>query len=319
MRIALIGASRVAEHHYLPALAGSGDIGILSGDRDRAAALMGRIGGQVLTDLPSFSPDVVFVVNREEHHAEALDAALSAGIPRLFCEKPLVARNGQDRIDDEDWASAVAMAERVGDSDSEVAIGFNYRTFHAFRRGVETAQQRGWGALVSVSVQTHYACLSHVLDLMMVLGGPVTEAFAYEGVWHPSAGSWLAPDRHVVARLESGPTADLHVTSARAWEDDLFRLTAQYEGGRFTMVDLDRSLQIFDDQKGRIIETAGSREEGYARSFRTSIQEYLDAVAAGRPAPTGIDAALRHLHAEAMIVRSVRLGRPVTAGDLTAG
>jgi predicted dehydrogenase len=325
MRIAVLGASRVAEHHYLPALAQAGpsEIGILSSDRGRAAELAARFGGAVLPDpasLAEFSPDIVFVLNREENHAGALEAGVSAAIPRIFCEKPLIAHNGQQRIDEGDWARAAAIAQRASSGKSEIAVGFNYRTFRAFRRGLEAAQERAWGSLVSVSTQTHYACLSHALDLMMVLGGATVEVFANEGVWQPPAGTWVAPDRHVVARLQSGSTADLHVSAAGAWEDSLLRLTASYEGGRFTVVDLDQGVELFDHKHGRAeyVQTAKSRDEGYARSFQTSIREYLAAVNAGRPAPTGIDSALRHLQAEAMIVRSIRSGRSVLARDLAS-
>src|SRR5579875_536115 len=324
MRIAVIGASRVAEHHYLSALARAGytEIGVLSHDAGRAATLVEPCGGTVLPDpasLAAFSADLAFVLTREEDHAAALRLAISAAIPRIYCEKPLVAHQGQLRIDESDWAEAVSIADRAREAGSEIAVGFNYRAFVSFRRGLEAAKDRTWGRLVSVSVHAHYACLSHVLDLMMVIGGPIAEVFALEGGWRPSGGGFVGPDRHVVARLQSGATADLHVSAAGAWEDSLVRLTAQYEEGRFTVVDLDRRLELFDHQEGRSeqVETAATRDEGYARSFQTSLAEYLAAVTSSRPAPTGIDAALRHLEAEAMIVRAIRSNQPVAARDLT--
>ena len=101
--------------------------------------------------------------------------------------------------------------------------------------------------------------------------------------------------------------------------DTVFILTREmlfsFEGGRFTLRDLDGDTEVLD-YAGNSHETFAlarqtSRWEQYGLSFDRSIEASLDSIRNGTPPPVPGMAGLQELQFEAALKRSAQLNRPV--------
>ena len=95
MKIALAGTGNVAKRNYIPCLAA-------------------EFGGEVF--------DSIFVLTRETDRRDLLSALLDLNPRRLFCEKPLVAQNGQEDVREDDFAAARDLLQRAKAQGCETAI-----------------------------------------------------------------------------------------------------------------------------------------------------------------------------------------------------
>ncbi len=323
LKVGVVGTGKVAAGNYLPCLAEEPGVslGYYSRTRAGAEACAARFGGQVFDStaaLMDWQPDTVLVLTRETQRLEAARALLEHKPRRLFFEKPLVARHGQENVTEQDFLDGreiVRWAERMG---CETAMVFNYRFFEHSAIARRAVTERDFGQAINVSGLTHYACWSHCIDLVHFFAGPIAEIAALQGRDErgaPMAGGMRARDVTAAFRTQGDATGTLIGTTALAWTFPLFELTVNFERGRIRMQDLDGDLTIMD-ARGMEVETyriAGdrSRWDQYNSSFRKSVQAYLQTVRHGQPPPVPGWLGLQELQVEAALKRSIAQARPV--------
>src|SRR5689334_36528 len=108
LRVAVVGTGKVAQNNYLPCLAAEPDVSLGYYNRTpaRADACAARFGGQVfgsIRELMDWQPDTVFILTRETDRFAAASAILECEARRIFFEKPLVARAGQENVTEQDF------------------------------------------------------------------------------------------------------------------------------------------------------------------------------------------------------------------------
>ena len=322
MKIGIVGTGTVARDCYLPVLSAEGDIELayVSRTRAKAEACADTFGGTVfdtLEELLAWQPDSVFVLTNETTRAEVLSELLALKPVRLFLEKPLVARLGQDNVTEEDFQTARELMARAEEIACETAMIFNYRFFDQTLRARELIETRGFGRALQVNAVVNYACWSHAIDLMHHIVGPVETLAALEGATEHRHGDSRARDVTAGIRFVQGATGTIHGTWALNFGFPLYELIINFERGRVHLRGLDGDLEVLDytsapphhEHYGVTRNT--SRWDQYKASFGKSIRAYLASLRSADPPPVPGSAGLRELQFEAALRRSARLGRPV--------
>ena len=323
LKIGVVGTGNVAKRNYLPCLADQEDVslGYFNRTRSKAESVAAEFDGRVfdsLDEMAGWTPDAIFVLTKETDRLYAANALLAHSPKRLFFEKPLTARHGQQDVTEEDFLGARAMLQTAASKNCETAMVFNYRFFGQYARAREIATERSFGRVFNVCGLVHYACWSHAIDLVHYFADPVIQLTALQSE-QERGGNTGGRDVTAAFRTQTDGTGTLIGTSALAWEYPLFELTFNYERGRLRLRDLDGDLEIMETGNGRheihALSRDRSRWDQYSDSFAASTLAYLETVRAGEAPPIPGTAGLRELQVEAAIKRSVALGRPV---DLAA-
>jgi predicted dehydrogenase len=320
MRVAIVGTGKVARDCYLPFLKSQQDVELSYFSRtaakakECAAAFGGKACGS-LAELLAADPDAVFVLTNETTRAEVLRDLVPLKPRRLFLEKPLVARLGQDNVSEADFETARDLMAQLHAEGCQSAMIFNYRFFDQVLAAREILAQRSWGTPVNAVAAVNYACWSHCIDLLHFFVGPAETVLAQESGLKHRSGKTDVADVAGAIRFAGGAAGTILGTWALNFGFPLFELTVNYRGGRFHLRCLDGDLEVLDYATKRheilSITRNTSRWDQYRASFGKAIGAYLDSVRRGEGAPVPGRAGLAELQFEAALRRSVRLGRAV--------
>jgi predicted dehydrogenase len=233
----------------------------------------------------------------------------------MFLEKPLVARDGQAHVTQQDYWDGKTLLLQAQEAGTEVAMVFNYRFFDQIQRAKRLIKERDFGDVINVAAFTHFACWSHCIDLIMNFAGPVREISAHEGNQaYPFEGT-EANDVAASFLIGDRATGVLLGTSGISWDLPLFELTINFEDGRIHFRDLDQDMEVLDYRQNTHELFSQSRDESrwikYNQSFEKSVDAYLDSVRAGTLPPVPGIAGLSELQFEASIKKSIEERRPV--------
>ncbi|MDR3708709.1 MAG: Gfo/Idh/MocA family oxidoreductase [Capsulimonadaceae bacterium] len=318
LKIAIAGTGNVARKQYIPYLASVEDVSLGYYNRTAVAAqeIVAAHGGELfasLEDLALWKPDAVLVLTSETCRDEVATALIELGAPRLFFEKPLVARNGQAHVSEEDFVrgrEVIHLAEKRG---CETAMVFNYRFFDHAVQTVKLIEERNLGSVVGVYGAAHYACWSHCIDLMLFLAGDVTELSGSSGTTVRSF--YDAVDVTAAFRLAGGGAGTLVGTCGWSLSTPLYDMTFLFEHGRIRVQDLDGPLDLIAGDGDQIEHYSpganANRWASYDRSFQRSLAAYLESLRTGGKPPVPGIAGLRELQFEAALKRSIAEGRRV--------
>ena len=325
MEIAIVGTGKVAERNYIPSLLRHDDVSLTlySRTRERADALGERFGVPVASSLDELfgrDPEAVFVLTGEQQRREAVGALLPFRPRRLFLEKPLVARDGQASVTEQDFWDGKSLLEEAAAAGAELAMVFNYRFFDQTQRALRFIGDRDLGSPSSVVGLSHYATWSHCIDLILLLAGRPTRISAQQGTVvhsHPSSGS--AADIAASFAIGEITTGTLLGTNALGWNFPLFELIVVYERGRIHLRGLDQEMELLD-YAGDVHEVITpsretSRWDKYDASFHKSVSAYLETVRSATPPPVPGIAGLLELQFEASLKRSIAEQRPVVSDE----
>lgn len=320
MKIGIIGTGNVAKDCYLPYLKARSDLALyyFSRSREKADDCARTFGGQVcgsLKELMAVNPEATFVLTNETTRADVLRDLIPLKPRRLFLEKPLVARQGQDQVTEDDFATANELMRDLHRGGCETAMIFNYRLFDQTLRAKRILAERDFGRPVNVTAFVNYACWSHVIDLIHFFVGSVESLSAQtSGLRHQHQANQAA-DVAAWLRFANGGSGTILGTWALNFGFPLYELIVNFERGRFHLRGLDGDLEVLDSSTHHhemfSITRNTSRWDQYRASFGKSINAYLDSVLAGKEPPIPGRAGLQELQLEAAMRRSIREGRAV--------
>ena len=326
MKIAIVGTGNVARDCYLPALSRADDVELayysrtLSRAEECAAAFGGRVCASV-EELMGWAPDSVFVLTNETTRGDALAQLLALRPRRLFMEKPLLARNGQDSVTEDDFLEARDLMARAAEIGCETAMIFNYRFFDQSMAAVDILNERDFGQPVQVQAMVNYACWSHCIDLIHYFAGTAETITALTGKTAHQHGSSEAPDVVAAMSFENGATGVISGTWSMDFGFPLYELILGFERGRLHFRGLDGDLEVLDygasvkRHETLAITRNTSRWEQYRASFAKSIDAYLQSLRDAVPPPVPGVAGLMELQFEAALRRSISQGRPVAVRE----
>ncbi len=185
MKIGIAGTGNVARANYMPCLTAEKDVelGYYNRTPTKAEQFASDFGGQAFSspgDLVAWEPDAILVLTRENDRFEAASALLAHRPKRLFFEKPLVARDGQAAVRQQDFLDARSLMRQAHARGCETAMVFNYRFFDQVQLAEKIVAERSFGAVLNFTGLVHFACWSHAIDLVHHFAGPVAELAALE-------------------------------------------------------------------------------------------------------------------------------------------
>ncbi|TCB94284.1 Gfo/Idh/MocA family oxidoreductase [Micromonospora zingiberis] len=228
-RVGLVGAGGVAQRHAR-VLSGFADvelIGVVDVTEAAAAELAGAHRARSYGDIGQLldaRPDAVYVCVPPFAHGPIEEAVVTAGIP-MFVEKPLAV----------ELPTAERIAGLVAERGLLTAVGHHWRYLHAVTRAREllvgraarlvsgawldrvppvpwwSRRERSGGPMVEQAV--------HVLDLIRLLAGEVTEVTAYgDGVAPPVDGADVDSVTVAALRFAGGAVGTLGATCVLDWK-----------------------------------------------------------------------------------------------------
>ena len=324
LKIGIVGTGNVAQRNYLPFLAEEPDVslGYYSRTLEKAKTCEQEFGGTVFESpaaLMAWQPDAVLVLTRETDRFEAARALLDLGPGRVFFEKPLVARDGQEKVTEQDFIDGRELLKTAAERGCETAMVFNYRFFEHSAAAKEMIEERDFGNALEVTGLVHYACWSHCIDLVHFLAGPVAEVSALQSRATRGSAGMEAEDVAAAFRTEGDATGTLIGTAGMDFEFPLFEMTFNFERGRIRLQDLDGDLEVMAADTGEVerygIARGRSRWDLYNASFAKSLDAYLESIRQNRPPPVPGVAGLLELQFEAGLKRSAAEGRPVVLNE----
>lgn len=317
MRVSVVGVGKVALTQYLPYLSGLPgiELGLWNRDATRAESAAAQFGGQTLHSLEevlAFRPELAFVLSSERARLDLATVLVEGGVPELFLEKPLSARDGQANVSEDDFDEAKAFVQLCEARGVVGAMNFNYRSFAATQQVLEWQRTRPLGAMTGVTARAHFACWSHTLDLVSLFGGAPTRVAALAGSVIRTGRGMTAPDLAISFESDSGVTGTVMGSVADPWDHSLLDLSMVFEAGRIRLWDLDGGAELALADTPYVESLAlghhVSRWDRYSASFAAALDAYFAARKTTVDPPVPLRAGLAELRFEAAIRRAVRLG-----------
>ena len=232
-----------------------------------------------------------------------------------------MARHGQAHVEVGDFWDAKKLLQKANDAGAEVAMVFNYRFFDQTQRAQRLIQERDFGSPIGIVALSHYATWSHCIDLILLLGGGLSQIAGQRGGQvrsHPESGE--ATDLAASFLLDSGAAGTILGTNGIDWDFPLFELTVAFERGRIHLRGLDQDMEVLDHRSGMHEVFRPSREtsrwDKYDASFDKSVAAYLNSIRMGEPPPVPGVAGLLELQFEASLRQSITDGAPVLADEM---
>ena len=225
----------------------------------------------------------------------------------VFTEKPLVAENGQYRINLSDVPNARALIDAWQASGVRFGVcfcmhgGSNVRWAKQFIR----EHREEYGDVKVVQGRCAQGSWNHVIDLVRFFGGNVSEVFAY----HDGSEQWSS--KTVAVRFENEAIGTLMTSASLTLQYELKWIAANGEvviqdiGGTAWARRRDSREYLHFDEQGSI------RQPGYPSLFEEHITEFVDALKEGRPFDADGWAGLRHVEIDGAIGESILTGKPV--------
>jgi myo-inositol 2-dehydrogenase/D-chiro-inositol 1-dehydrogenase len=323
VKVLVVGTGPVAFENYLPLLSAQPDVALVlfNRTRSRAEEAAKRWGGEVVDTLDAASVagvDVAFILTTPAPRLGLLNQLIELDIPRIFCEKPFVARDGMS-IDAKDFGDGLAALRAAEARGIQLATQFNYRSMATVVLARKLATDRDLGSLVTFTARAHYACWAHTVDLISYLTGGLAMVSALESEDIRVGTVLTSKDLAVAIRSRTGVVGTLLGTATTDWDRPLFTMTLVFERGSVEVSDFGDPVML-SDYSGSTDEVVSltrvrSRWDEYRASFAAATTAYLESVRVGSPPPvTGLDG-VEELRVEAAIRLSVASGMTVTLDE----
>ncbi|RAO43662.1 Gfo/Idh/MocA family protein [Micromonospora saelicesensis] len=228
-RVGLVGAGGVAQRHAR-VLAGFDDVelvGVTDVAPEAASALAAQHGGRACADVAELLAtelDAVYVCVPPFAHGPAEEAVIEAGVP-MFVEKPVAV----------DLSTAERIADLVARRELRTAVGHHWRYLSVLDQARDLLADRpvrmvsgawldkvppvAWWSRRDRSGGPVVEQAAHVLDLIRVLAGEVTEVTAYgNGTPPPVDGADIDSVTTAALRFADGAVGTLSAACVLGWK-----------------------------------------------------------------------------------------------------
>ncbi|MFI6068176.1 Gfo/Idh/MocA family protein [Micromonospora sp. NPDC051227] len=228
-RVGLVGAGGVAQRHAR-VLAGFDDVelvGVTDVAPEAASALAAQHGGRACADVAELLAtelDAVYVCVPPFAHGPAEEAVVEAGVP-MFVEKPVAV----------DLSTAERIADLVARRGLRTAVGHHWRYLSVLDQARDLLADRpvrmvsgawldkvppvAWWSRRDRSGGPVVEQAAHVLDLIRVLAGEVTEVTAYgNGTPPPVDGADIDSVTTAALRFADGAVGTLSAACVLGWK-----------------------------------------------------------------------------------------------------
>ncbi|MEU5669431.1 Gfo/Idh/MocA family oxidoreductase [Micromonospora sp. NPDC047753] len=228
-RVGLVGAGGVAQRHAR-VLAGFDDVelvGVTDVAPEAASALAEQHGGRAFADVAALLAadlDAVYVCVPPFAHGPAEEAVIEAGVP-MFVEKPVAV----------DLRTAERIADLVARRGLRTAVGHHWRYLSVLDQARDLLADRpvrmvsgawldkvppvAWWSRRDRSGGPVVEQAAHVLDLIRVLAGEVTEVTAYgNGTPPPVDGADIDSVTTAALRFADGAVGTLSAACVLGWK-----------------------------------------------------------------------------------------------------
>ncbi|WP_433358253.1 Gfo/Idh/MocA family protein [Micromonospora saelicesensis] len=228
-RVGLVGAGGVAQRHAR-VLAGFDDVelvGVTDVAPEAASALAAQHGGRAYADVAELLAtelDAVYVCVPPFAHGPAEEAVIEAGVP-MFVEKPVAV----------DLSTAERIADLVARRELRTAVGHHWRYLSVLDQARDLLADRpvrmvsgawldkvppvAWWSRRDRSGGPVVEQAAHVLDLIRVLAGEVTEVTAYgNGTPPPVDGADIDSVTTAALRFADGAVGTLSAACVLGWK-----------------------------------------------------------------------------------------------------
>ncbi|SCF41815.1 Gfo/Idh/MocA family protein [Micromonospora saelicesensis] len=228
-RVGLVGAGGVAQRHAR-VLAGFDDVelvGVTDVASEAASALAAQHGGRACADVAELLAtelDAVYVCVPPFAHGPAEEAVIEAGVP-MFVEKPVAV----------DLSTAERIADLVARRGLRTAVGHHWRYLSVLDQARDLLADRpvrmvsgawldkvppvAWWSRRDRSGGPVVEQAAHVLDLIRVLAGEVTEVTAYgNGTPPPVDGADIDSVTTAALRFADGAVGTLSAACVLGWK-----------------------------------------------------------------------------------------------------
>ncbi|MEV5208588.1 Gfo/Idh/MocA family oxidoreductase [Micromonospora sp. NPDC053740] len=228
-RVGLVGAGGVAQRHAR-VLAGFDDVelvGVTDVAPEAASALAAQHGGRACADVAELLAtdlDAVYVCVPPFAHGPAEEAVIEAGVP-MFVEKPVAV----------DLSTAERIADLVARRGLRTAVGHHWRYLSVLDQARDLLADRpvrmvsgawldkvppvAWWSRRDRSGGPVVEQAAHVLDLIRVLAGEVTEVTAYgNGTPPPVDGADIDSVTTAALRFADGAVGTLSAACVLGWK-----------------------------------------------------------------------------------------------------
>lgn len=322
LKIGMIGTGNIAVKSYIPYLSQRGDVDLFYYDRvyDRAWECEKKFGGKAVKsheELMSFNPDTILVLTHETQHLAAASSLIKLHPQRIFFEKPLLAKNGQAEVCEQDFFDGRELCHSLNKNHIEGAMNFNYRFFDITGKLQELIASKQLGKLRQTTLFVNYACWSHCIDLLRLFGGNarIVTALESRALYGICGSNQKSPDIVAAFELENGASGTILGTNGSSFFTALYSIVMNFENGLVKFSDLDACLSIHINDS-RYIENCMlsplfSRGNQYGDSFGKSLDAYINSIRKGLPPPVPVENGLMELQFEAALRRSAVQKRPV--------
>ncbi|MEW2146942.1 Gfo/Idh/MocA family oxidoreductase [Micromonospora vinacea] len=228
-RVGLVGAGGVAQRHAR-VLAGFDDVelvGVTDVAPEAASALAAQHGGRACADVAELLAtglDAVYVCVPPFAHGPAEETVIEAGVP-MFVEKPVAV----------DLGTAERIADLVARRGLRTAVGHHWRYLSVLDQARDLLADRpvrmvsgawldkvppvAWWSLRDRSGGPVVEQAAHVLDLIRVLAGEVSEVTAYgNGTPPPVDGADIDSVTTAALRFANGAVGTLSAACVLGWK-----------------------------------------------------------------------------------------------------
>ena len=308
--VAILGYRAQGSQHHAPAFARLPDCRIVAvcdvvEERAREGAERYGVPAYVEADemLDREEIDIVDVPVGERFRYELVMKALRRG-KHVFTEKPLVAGDGQFKIQPADVPVARELIDEWQKHDAQFGICFGLHASPNVQRVKAVLAGGELGEVRHIQARTHPGPWNHILDLVRFLGGEVDEVTAI-------ADNADLSNKAACLRFENGAVGTLSFCGEVSlqfqlkWVGTRGEATLDNIAGTATWHRHD-SLDVTHWQ-----ETSHVKPATYHRLFEDLIADFVASIREGRPFVADGWAGLRHVEIDAAITESIRTRRPV--------
>ena len=314
INLGIIGCGEVIKDHYLPVINNKREWLLTSCCdiiKSKAEYVSKSNGAKVFTDynkmIKESQLDLIILATEEQSHFGILQKIIESDLP-IFCEKPLLARNGQFSISKKDLLLAKKLMFKVNDIKYKIGINFNYRYSIYAKYVKENIENSILGDIYLININTSHYCWVHMIDLVTWWFGDLDMVY----------GLCNSKSRALLGILKSKIKVSINSTKEWPLVHSLFHIQIFGSHGRIEIDDLvGKWVMISGSNKQEKI-LSKSREDRMKilqTTIFNSLGTFITEVQLHKPITVNYIDGLKQICVDAALSESNKLKKPIKIAD----